>query len=120
VTAADDAPMTLAGIAADYEAKAEASDARLQELQKAAETVGRAAADPLKMAAENAGLRSTVQGAYALIHALVGAMGGKATIPRTDWQAISPAERLEVRVDADGNAILQVRRVNRAERRAKP
>jgi hypothetical protein len=92
------------------------------EVMAAAATLQKAIESPMEMAAMNAELRSAVKGAHALIHALVKQFAGtgkRVTVPRADWQSISPAEELEVITDDEGNAILYIRRVNRAERRRK-
>lgn len=93
----------------------------LPEERAALATMAEALAAPAEMAAMNAQLRSAMQGAHALLHALVkqtAGVGVRVTIPRADWMAINPSEELEVITDKEGDIHLYIKRLNRQQRRA--
>lgn len=79
-----------------------------REAEKAATTLAMAAADPMRLAAENAALRSSVKGAHAIAFVMAQRLGGDVTISREEWQ--SPDPRLELKIDtpADGSVRLRV------------
>jgi len=89
-------------------------------IQDAARTLAAATQDPLRMAQENAELRSSLRGSYVLIRALMKEFVGTNkthTIPRAEWQAPDPNEHLVVDTTDEGDATLVLKRRNRAERR---
>ena len=70
-----------------------------EELRKATITLQAAMADPAMVAAENAKLRSSIRGTYALLHALVKRAGGDVTVRSAEYRAIPPIEQLSTRLD---------------------
>jgi hypothetical protein len=63
----------------------------------------RAAGTPAA-AAEIEALRQVRTGSYALMHVLVSRLGGgPIDIPRAEWKALPPRERLRLQVDPDTN-----------------
>jgi hypothetical protein len=73
-------------------------------LERAARKASAAGGDPAT-AAELEQLRAVRTGAYALMHVLVSKLGGSQEkpiqIPRGDWQALPPLERLKVIIDPE-------------------
>lgn len=70
--------------------------------QRRATQATRAAGGNPALAAEMEALRNVRTGSYALMHALVARMGGgPIEVPRGEWKALPPNERLKVKVDPD-------------------
>ena len=62
--------------------------------------------DVAAMQAEIENLRALRTGTYALMQVLVSRMGGgPIDIPRADWKALPPKERLKVKVDPETNDV---------------
>ena len=83
-------------------------------LERAARKTKAAGGDPA-VAEELEQLRAVRVGAYALMHVLVSKLGGTEEepirIPRGDWQALPPKERLKVVIDPDtSDATLYIER----------
>jgi hypothetical protein len=70
--------------------------------QRRASQATRAAGGNPALAAELESLRSVRLGSYALMHALVARLGGgPIEVPRGEWKALPPNERLKVKVDPE-------------------
>ena len=88
-----------------------------EELRKAAVVLAAATADPAMVAAENARLRSSIRGSYALLHIAIRRLGGDVRIPASEYRAIPPIERLRTELDEDTGDVRLV--VDTAGRRRK-
>jgi hypothetical protein len=74
-------------------------------LRSATRATRAAGGDPA-MAAELDALRRVRTGSYALMQVLVTRMGGgPVDIPRGEWQALPPKERLKVKVDPESSDV---------------
>ena len=74
-------------------------------LQRATHATKAAGGDPA-VAAELESLRRVRNGTYALMQVLVTrAGGGPIDIPRADWVALPPREKLKVKVDPETNDV---------------
>lgn len=73
-------PKRVERVAAEAEAVQTASEA----FEAALATAARVSANPIEVASENAALRSSLKGAYAIIRALVIRAGGSASIPTAE------------------------------------
>lgn len=88
-------------------------------MERATAILTRTLADPLKVAQENAELRSTIKGAYALLHVMTRRLGGSVLISFDEHSNIPPTDGdLEIARLADGGVSIRLHKPNRAERRA--
>lgn len=70
-------------------------------LERATTATQAAGGDPA-VAAELANLRAVQTGSYALMHVLVARLGGgPIDIPRAEWKALPPLEKLKVKADPE-------------------
>lgn len=90
---------------------------REHELRKAEATLAEAGVHPLELAKMNAGLRSSVKGAHAVIHRLVERLGGHVVIPQSEIAHIDPKDELLIKTLRNGDLDLAVKsKVNLAIR----